>query len=79
MGKARRLLREHDEAIATIALKLMEAYRVYEDSPVSVCEFIGNLEALKHMALNEAQDAICEMDESLVDELLDTIFGGEEG
>lgn len=77
MGKAKTLLREHDEAIVRLAEKLMGAYEIYENSPITTCEFVGNLEALKHMAFEDAHEDVRGMDESLVDELLDTIFGGE--
>lgn len=57
MGKAKTLLREHDEAIERMVTHLMDAYEVYQDSPISTCEFVGNLEAVKAVALSQSETA----------------------
>lgn len=79
MSKAKKLLREHDKAIVKLAEKLMGAYEIYENSPITACEFVGNLEALKHMVFEDAHDALHELDDDFVDDLFERIFGGEEG
>lgn len=79
MSKAKKLLREHDAAVVRLAKKLMEAYEIYENSPISACEFVGNLEALKDMVFRDTHDALHELDDDLTDALFERIFGGEEG
>lgn len=79
MSKAKKLLREHDEAIVKLAEKLMGAYEIYENSSISACEFVGNLEALKYMVFDDTHDALRELDDDLTDALFERIFGGKEG
>lgn len=77
MGKTKRLVEEHDEAIFELAKLLSEAHRLYMDSTISAAEFVGNLELAKYMVLAENHRRY-ELDATLGD-LLENIFGGEEG
>ena len=76
MGKTKKLLQEHDEAIFELAKLLSEAHRLYMDSTISAAEFVGNLELAKYMVLAESHERY-ELDETLCD-LLENIFGDEE-
>lgn len=88
MGKAKRALRERKEALDRLARKLTEAYLIYLDSPITAVEFVGNLEAVKFMALTESREGFEEaMEEGDFDvlgdapewarEVLSEFLGGE--
>lgn len=54
MGKAKRLVREHDEAAGRLGALMLDVIRLYADTPLSLTEVVGNLEATKHLLLTDS-------------------------
>lgn len=79
MGKAKKFMDGHNEAVVKLTMLLNEAFNLYKSSTISLAEFVGNLEATKHLAFVEMDEATddCDLDAALGD-LLETIFGDEE-
>ena len=56
MGKWKRLAKEHDEAIFELCDLLTRAYMLVQDGRISNAEFVGNLECVKYMAIQDRDE-----------------------
>lgn len=58
-----KLHKRHERDIVELALRLDSIHQFYRDSSITCAEFVGNLEAMKLMALREQDEADDGLDE----------------